>query len=63
MSNKTVNTSEENKPAYQLSPKQWGVVTAVGTAGLVGGPIVAGTAAMGAAGGYYLSNVIGWNED
>lgn len=48
----------------ELSKKQWGLVTSVAAAATLGGGPVAGAgAAVGTAGGLYLSNALGWTDD
>lgn len=46
-----------------LTPEQWGVVgTAAMTVAVAAGPIGGALTAIGAAGGCYAANVMGWQE-
>lgn len=47
----------------RLSKRQWSAIASVSAAALVVGPIAAAGAAVGRAGGCYLSNQMGWSED
>ena len=56
-------TKEVKATSHRLTATQWSVVVAVGAAAAPAGPIVAGVAVIGAAGGCYLSNVMGWDGE